>query len=95
LQEEGLGNLNITIDTVERYQGGSRDIIVMSFCVNQIHQLQSLVSLSAEGIDRKLNVALTRAKEQIILIGNKELLSVNPVYKELINSYQQLILELE
>jgi DNA replication ATP-dependent helicase Dna2 len=64
----------ITVDTVERYQGGARDIIIISFCVNRISQLDSLVSLSQEGIDRKLNVTLTRAKEQIILIGNKNLL---------------------
>jgi len=86
LMETDIPSNDITIDTVERYQGGARDIIILSFCVNQTHQLKSLVSLSREGVDRKLNVALTRAKEQIILIGNQELLEVNPVYKELIYS---------
>lgn len=90
LLESEVNTDHITIDTVERYQGGARDIIILSFCVNQTHQLKSLVSLSNEGVDRKLNVALTRAKEQIILIGNKELLEVNPVYKELIYSYKSL-----
>jgi DNA replication ATP-dependent helicase Dna2 len=77
----------ITIDTVERYQGGARDIILISFCVNRLSQMEALISLSAEGIDRKLNVALTRAKEQIILIGNKSLLSSNDGYKKLIDHY--------
>lgn len=76
----------ITVDTVERYQGGARDIIIISFCVNRLSQLDALISLSQEGIDRKLNVALTRAKEQIILIGNNEILSKNPVYKVLIET---------
>jgi DNA replication ATP-dependent helicase Dna2 len=76
----------ITIDTVERYQGGARDIIILSFCVNRMSQLDALVSLSHEGIDRKLNVALTRAKEQIVLIGNKEVLSQNSIYLKLIES---------
>lgn len=80
----------ITVDTVERYQGGARDIIIMSFCVNRINQLDSLVSLSHEGIDRKLNVMLTRAKEQIILIGNKNLLIKNPGYKSLLEHYDAL-----
>jgi DNA replication ATP-dependent helicase Dna2 len=80
----------ITVDTVERYQGGARDIVIISFCVNKLSQLETLVSLSHEGVDRKLNVALTRAKEQIILIGNKELLTANKVYKDLINSYEGL-----
>ncbi|MBK8518592.1 MAG: AAA family ATPase [Saprospiraceae bacterium] len=78
----------ITVDTVERYQGGARDIIIISFCVNRLSQLESLVSLSQEGIDRKLNVALTRAKEQIILVGNKKLLSDNKGYLALISHYE-------
>lgn len=76
----------ITVDTVERYQGGARDIIIISFCVNRLSQLESLVSLSQEGIDRKLNVALTRAKEHQILIGNETLLSKDSTYKALISS---------
>ncbi|MBK8055249.1 MAG: hypothetical protein IPK35_18750 [Saprospiraceae bacterium] len=77
----------ITVDTVERYQGGARDIIIISFCVNRISQLDSLVSLSQEGIDRKLNVTLTRAKEQIILIGNKNLLERSQGHRTLIEHY--------
>lgn len=77
--------LPITVDTVERYQGGARDIIIFSTCTNRASQLERLVSLSVEGIDRKLNVAITRSKEQFILIGNKEILSSNPIYEKLIN----------
>ena len=77
----------ISVDTVERYQGGARDIIIISFCVNRLSQLDSLISLSQEGIDRKLNVALTRAKEQVIIIGNKNLLSGDAGYKKLISHY--------
>jgi DNA replication ATP-dependent helicase Dna2 len=73
----------ISIDTVERYQGGARDIIIISLALNSMAQLRSLVSLSEEGIDRKLNVALTRAREQLIILGNEELLMGNPVYAEL------------
>lgn len=76
----------VTIDTVERFQGGAKDVIIISFCMNQISQLNRMISLSSEGIDRKLNVALTRAKEQLILVGNEKILSVNPVYRELIAS---------
>lgn len=86
--EENLAHLLelITVDTVERFQGGARDIIIVSLCTNRLSQLKSLVSLSDEGIDRKLNVAMTRAREQLIVIGNEEILSSNETYKSLIQS---------
>lgn len=85
-----LQDENISVDTVERYQGGARDIIILSLTTNRLSQLASLVSLSTEGIDRKLNVALTRAKEQIIIIGNSEILEHNTTYKEVIQYCHQL-----
>lgn len=78
----------LTIDTVERYQGGARDIIILSLCTNNPRQFETLVSLSSEGIDRKLNVALTRCKEQIIIIGNKAVIDTNETYAELIEEYK-------
>jgi len=76
----------ITIDTVERYQGSARDIIIYSFCVNKKSQLDALISPSREGIDRKLNVALTRAKEQIILVGCEDILRENDTYGVLLDA---------
>ena len=76
---------DILVDTVERFQGGARDVIIISFCMNHINQLSRMISLSSEGTDRKLNVALTRAKEQLYLIGNEEVLSVDPIYRELLS----------
>jgi DNA replication ATP-dependent helicase Dna2 len=74
----------ITVDTVERYQGSARDIIIISSCINQPEQLHLITSISSEGIDRKLNVATTRAREQLILLGNRRILELNPAYKKLI-----------
>ncbi len=76
--------LPILVDTVERYQGGAKDIIILSLCTNKISQLNTLISKSSEGVDRKLNVAITRTKEQLIVIGNEEILSNNKTYKNLI-----------
>ena len=78
---------HITIDTVERYQGGARDVILLSLCTNQASQLASLVSLSEEGVDRKLNVALTRARQHLVVVGNAEILRGSPIYKWFVEEY--------
>jgi len=79
------GYEEITVDSVERFQGSQRDIIIYSFSINNPFQLNGMVSLNDEGnVDRKLNVALTRSKEQLIMIGNDSLLSDHPIYLRLI-----------
>ncbi|MFZ4543878.1 MAG: AAA domain-containing protein [Saprospiraceae bacterium] len=85
MQEKGIDNSMITVDTVERYQGGARDIILISLCTNSARQLQQMISLSNDGTDRKLNVALTRARKHLVVLGNEPILSETPIYNALIN----------
>ncbi|MBT8189201.1 MAG: DNA helicase, partial [Bacteroidia bacterium] len=80
----------ITIDTVERYQGGARNQIIISLAVSRAEMIDSISNYSDEGVDRKLNVALTRAREHLIILGSVNILKSNPVYSELIN-YCELI----
>lgn len=82
----------ISIDTVERYQGSQRDIIIYNTTISQPYQLDILsVTAYANGklIDRKLNVALTRARKQLFVIGNSDLLNRNGIYNQLIASIRQ------
>ncbi|MCE7922719.1 MAG: DNA helicase [Haliscomenobacteraceae bacterium CHB4] len=88
LSAAGLDPDEITIDTVERYQGGAREIIVVSTCVHSEYQLASLVNLSGEGVDRKMNVALTRAREHLIMLGNEEILQKDARYRAFIEQYK-------
>ncbi|MBR3093140.1 MAG: AAA family ATPase [Bacteroidaceae bacterium] len=74
---------NITIDTVERYQGSQRKYIIYGFTIQHYYQLKFLTSnvfedeIDGSIVDRKLNVAMTRAEEHLVMFGNAELLSNN------------------
>ena len=88
----GLSQLEeISIDTVERYQGSQRDVIIYSTGIQDHDGLDFLTAncFQEDGhtIDRKLNVALTRARKQLIMIGNASLLRQNSIFSELIARY--------
>ncbi len=78
----------IDVDTVERYQGSQRDTIIYGFTVRKRYQLNFLTSNvffeDGEPIDRKLNVAMTRAREHLVMVGNAPLLCQNAVFARLI-----------
>lgn len=80
---------DISIDTVERYQGSQRDVIIYSFTIQQAYQLHFLTANTFEEqghtIDRKLNVALTRARKQLIMTGNPRTLAASPLFSSLIS----------
>lgn len=83
----------ITIDTVERFQGSQRDIIIYDFTIKNQGQIdfltESRFTENGSLIDPKLNVALTRARKQIIIIGNQKLLFKDPIYRQLIESIRR------
>ncbi len=83
----------ISIDTVERYQGSQRDYIIYGFTVQQYYQLDFLTEnvFEEEGklIDRKLNVAMTRAKKHLLMFGNASLINNEPVFRQLTEYLQR------
>uniref|UniRef100_UPI0028EAE83B C-terminal helicase domain-containing protein n=1 Tax=Prevotella koreensis TaxID=2490854 RepID=UPI0028EAE83B len=90
----GIEPLNwISIDTVERYQGSQRDIIIYSFTIQNPYQLDFLTANCFEEdgviIDRKLNVALTRARKQLIITGNRRIISRNDIFRRLVESIEE------
>ena len=90
IEKLGIPELEeISIDTVERYQGSQRDIILYSFTIQSRYQLDFLTANTfyedSQPIDRKLNVAITRARKQLILTGNEQTLRHNQLFAELID----------
>ena len=79
----------ISVDTVERFQGGQRDHIIYSTTITHWQQLRFLTQQqveTAEGkVDRKLNVAFTRSRKQFILVGSEATLVEDPVYRGLVD----------
>ncbi|KAF6024176.1 DNA2 [Bugula neritina] len=76
-----LSTSDVEVNTVDQYQGRDKSIIIISFARTEV----SSNSKKTEGIlsdARRLNVALTRAKHKLILVGNREVLDVyDPIYK--------------
>ncbi|MDR2810090.1 MAG: AAA family ATPase [Tannerellaceae bacterium] len=84
----GISGLSdITVDTVERFQGSQRDIIIYSVCANRAGEMDFITAnrMEEDGqiIDRKLNVAITRAKKQLFITGHPSILALCPVYGSL------------
>jgi len=78
LQNQKLNSARIAVNTVDGFQGSEKDVILIS-CVRA----------GSGGIGflhdrRRLNVALTRAKKTLIIVGNSETLKVNPMWSQLI-----------
>lgn len=71
--------LTIEVDTVDSFQGSERDWIGVSFTRNNeeadIGFLKDL---------RRTNVAMTRARRRLILVGDSTTLSMHPFYADLI-----------
>ena len=68
----------ISVNTVDGFQGQERDVILISLVrSNDEGQIGFLKDL------RRMNVAMTRARMKLIILGNKETMTKHPFYKKL------------
>ena len=78
------------VDTVESFQGSQRKYIIYTTAVGIEEQLDNISSISEEsGVDRKLDVVITRAEQQLIIVGNKEVLQHAEQYNTLIEFLEE------
>lgn len=74
---------NISTHTIDGFQGQERDVIIISMVRdNQDHNIGFLRDL------RRMNVAITRARMKLIIIGNADTLSHHPFFEKLITYFQ-------
>ena len=70
---------DIEVKTVDGFQGREKEVIIISLVRSNLNEdIGFLEDL------RRLNVALTRAKRKLIIIGDAKTMSAHPVYRELI-----------
>ncbi len=66
----GLGLEQVQVDTVERFQGGEKDIIIISLTASDPSYISAVLEFLFN--PNRLNVAMSRMKEKLILIGSQE-----------------------
>ena len=74
---------SLSVDTVDRFQGGERPVIIMSFATTTRLEADSQLRDHLTNPNR-LNVALTRAQRKLILVGNASVLESLPFFERLI-----------
>lgn len=73
----------VTINTVDAFQGQERDVIIISFV-----RSNDKAEVGFLGDIRRTNVAMTRAKKKLIMIGDSATLGAHPFYLDLLNYVQ-------
>ncbi|MEY8239015.1 MAG: AAA domain-containing protein, partial [Cycloclasticus sp.] len=85
---------SIVADTVERMQGQEREMIIVSLCASDPQYLNAIASFFFQA--ERLNVAITRPKTKLIIIGPELPVSFkddsnDPKLKQNIDAYRSLV----
>lgn len=73
------GKLKVKVSTIDGYQGREEDIIIISMVrSNNIGEIGFL------GDDRRINVAVTRARMQVIIVGDSDTICCRPFLRRLV-----------
>lgn len=76
-----LKDYHVEIKSIDGFQGREKEVIIISLVRSNTEE-----NIGFLRDYRRLNVALTRAKRKLIIIGNPSTLQSNPIYKSLIEN---------
>jgi ATP-dependent RNA/DNA helicase IGHMBP2 len=76
---------NVEVSTVDSFQGREKDCIIIS--LTRSNPDQKIGFLSEE---RRLNVAMTRAKYKLIILGDGATINSHPIFKAMIEYFQKI-----
>jgi len=80
---QSLNEGGMTVDTVDRFQGGERDVIILSLVAAESVTAGSPLATFLND-SRRLNVALTRARQKLIILGHASALTSLPLLQALV-----------
>jgi DNA replication ATP-dependent helicase/nuclease Dna2 len=78
------GNLrSLSVDTVDRFQGGEREVIILSLA-----RSDAVTSFLAD--PKRLNVSLSRARSKLILLGTASVLEEHPLFLSILDRVERI-----
>ncbi len=78
------GNLqSLSVDTVDRFQGGEREVIILSLA-----RSDAVTSFLAD--PKRLNVSLSRARSKLILLGTGRVLEEHPLFLSILDRVERI-----
>lgn len=72
----------IDVETIDKFQGGQREVIIVSFTRSNSRHNSGFLEHPPETGRKRLNVALTRAKKRLVLIGDWDTLATPADFRE-------------
>jgi DNA replication ATP-dependent helicase Dna2 len=71
----------VTVDTVDRFQGSSEEVILVSLVASDPGDMEGPIFED----HRRVNVALTRAKKSLVLVGTADALRADERYARIVD----------
>lgn len=83
-KEPAFIGLNLEVNTIDGFQGQEKDVIFISLVrSNDKSELGFIKD------NRRLNVAMTRARKKLVIIGDSATIGNHPLYNELLNHIEK------